>query len=176
MWSADGRSFLYVRVDENHRPSRVYRHRLDEPVGDDVLVHEETDAGMFVALGETQSRMFAAISVHDHETSEVRLVDLGAPDDGPSLVAPREVGVRYEVEHHPALAGVPSLVILTNCDGAEDFKIVAAPLATPGREAWREIVPHRDGRMILSIAVLADWLVRLEREDGLPRIVVRSTR
>src|SRR5262249_59887495 len=30
------------------------------------------------------------------------------------------------------------------------------------------------GVYILSFIVLEDWLIRLEREDGLPRIVVRS--
>ena len=34
-------------------------------------------------------------------------------------------------------------------------------------------VPHRSGVYILSFMVLQDWLVRLEREDGLPRIVVQ---
>src|SRR5262249_15942781 len=38
---------------------------------------------------------------------------------------------------------------------------------------WPDLVPHRPGVYILSLAVLADWLIRLEREDGLPRIVVR---
>ena len=78
VWDADGRSFIYVRVDENNRPSRVHRHRLGTPGGDDVLVHEEADVGMFVSLGETHSRRFAAISIDDYDTSEVRLVELGA--------------------------------------------------------------------------------------------------
>jgi oligopeptidase B len=65
------------------------------------------------------------------------------------------------------------LIILTNADGAEDFKIVWSPLVTPGRAYWRDLVPHRPGVYILSFMVLEDWLIRLEREDGLPRIVVR---
>ena len=61
----------------------------------------------------------------------------------------------------------------TNADGAEDFKIVWTPRDAPGREHWRDLVPHRPGIYLLSFVVLADWLIRLEREDGLPRIVVR---
>ena len=34
-------------------------------------------------------------------------------------------------------------------------------------------MPHRRGTYLLSVTVLADWLIRLEREDSLPRIVVR---
>ena len=82
-------------------------------------------------------------------------------------------GVQYEVEHHPAFKGGPALIIRTNADGAEDFKIVWTPLATPGRSYWRDLVPHRPVVYILSFIVLEDWLIRLEREDGLPRIVVR---
>ena len=174
VWSEDGRSFFYVRIDENNRPSRVYRHRLGTSVGADSLIHEEDDAGMFVAIQATHSQRLAAISLHDHATSEVRLVDLRTPGAPPRMVAPREVGVHYEVEHHPSLDGGEALVILTNADDAEDFKIVTAPLDRPGRSHWRALVSHRQGRIILSIAVFKQWLVRLEREDGLPRIVVRD--
>jgi oligopeptidase B len=65
------------------------------------------------------------------------------------------------------------LIIRTTADGAEDFKIVWTPLATPDRAHWRDLVAHRQGVYILSFTVLRDWLIRLEREDGLPRIVVR---
>src|SRR4029079_13009473 len=88
-------------------------------------------------------------------------------------VAPREACVQYDVEHHPAFNGAPALLIRTNADGAEDFKIVWTPLDAPGRTHWRDLVPHRPGVYILTFEVLQDWLVRLEREDGLPRIVVR---
>ena len=44
---------------------------------------------------------------------------------------------------------------------------------SPGPEHWREIEPHRPGRLILDVVAYKDFLVRLEREDGLPRIVVR---
>ena len=79
----------------------------------------------------------------------------------------------YSVEHHPAHAGGPALFVLTNADGAEDFKIVVAPLATPDHAHWRDLIPHRPGIYVVSFMVLADWLIRLERADGLPRIVVR---
>jgi oligopeptidase B len=173
VWSADGRTFLYVRLDRNHRPSRVYRHRLGTPPEQDVLVYEEAEPGFFVSVSSVQSRRFAEISIHDHETSESRLIDLTVPDAAPFLVAPRETSVRYSVEHHPDLFGEEVLVIRTNADGAEDFKIAWTPLRTPGREHWRDLVPHRSGVYLLAFVMLRDWLVRLEREDGLPRIVAR---
>ena len=74
----------------------------------------------------------------------------------------------YSVDHHDG-----RLIILTNSDGAEDYRIVEAPVDAPGREHWREIEPHKPGRLILDVVAYKDFLVRLEREDGLPRIVVR---
>jgi len=173
VWTRDGTAFYYVRLDRNHRSSRVFRHRLGTPVDADVLVYEEADPQFFVSIGSLQSRRFAEISIHDHATAESRLLDLTVPDAMPFLVAARETGVRYEIEHHPDLFGGPALVIRTNVDGAEDFKIAWTPLAAPDRAHWRDLVAHRPGVFLLMFALLRDWLVRLERQDGLPRIVVR---
>ena len=174
VWTQDAAAFYYVRLDENHRPAGVFRHRLGTPVTADVRVFEEADPGLFMSVGRHTSGRFADISAHDHETSEVWLIDLGVAEAEPTLIAARETGVQYEAEHHPAFNGAPALIIRTNADGAEDFKIVWTPLATPGRAFWRDLVPHRPGVYILSFMVLEDWLIRLERENGLPRIVVRQ--
>jgi oligopeptidase B len=174
VWSEDSTAFYYVRLDANHRPSRVYRHRLGTPAADDALVYEEADSRYFVSLGKLQSGRYAAISVHDHETSESWLLDLTVADATPRLVAARETSVQYDVEHHPHWHGEEALVIRTNTDKAEDFKIALAPLANPGRENWRDLIAHRRGIYLLGVTLLSDWLIRLEREDSLPRIVVRQ--
>ncbi len=97
-WSADARHLFYVRLDANHRPSRVFRHRLGTSPEDDVLVYEEPDPGFFVGIGKTQSDRFILIHAHDHETSEVRFIPADAPDAEPTLVAPRETAVEYNVD------------------------------------------------------------------------------
>ncbi|HVX91787.1 MAG TPA: S9 family peptidase [Xanthobacteraceae bacterium] len=173
VWTADASGFYYVRLDAQHRPTQVFRHRLGAKSSEDVLVFEAAEPGFFVSLSEVQSGCFAVVSMHDHETSESWLIDLAVPTATPTLIAARETGVQYDVEHHPSLEGVPALILRTNATGAEDFKVAWTPLATPDRAHWRDLVPHRPGVYVLSIAVFADWLVRLEREDGLPRIVAR---
>ena len=173
VWTEDSSAFYYVRLDSQHRPSKVLRHRIGTSASDDELVYESKDDGFFVSISPLQSRRFAAIAVHDHETSECWLVDLTVSDAVATLVAARETGVRYDIEHHPSFEGAASLLIHTNADGAEDFKIAAAPLGLADRKHWRDLVPHRSGVYVVAFAVLADWLIRLEREDGLPRIVVR---
>ncbi len=172
VWSADGRHIFYVRQDANHRPSRVFRHHLGTSPEDDVLVYEEADPGFFVHVGKTQSDRFIVIHSHDHQTAEVCL-DPGRPAGGRAKprrrsragggIRPRR-GERHALHPHQCRQRL---------EGAEDFKIVAAPVASPGRESWTDIVPHQPGRLILSHGVTARHLVRLERVDGLPRIVIR---
>jgi oligopeptidase B len=168
VWSADGEYLFYIRLDDNHRPSTVLRHRVGTAADDDVVVYEEADPGFFVGLGKTLSGRFVVVSIHDHQTSEVRLIPAEAPTEPPRLVAPRVTAEEYEVDHVGDL-----FTILTNTGGAEDFQIVTAPVDAPDRAAWRPLVAHQPGRLILSQAAYAGHLVRLERVEGLPRIVIR---
>ncbi len=167
VWSADSSTLFYTRVDENHRPSKVYRHRIGTDSSDDVLIYEESDPGFFVGIGKTLSGSFIVVSSHDHQTSEVRLIDANEPDGSLRLVCAREVGHEYDVEHQS-----DRFVILTNCDDAEDFKIMTAPVSDPERRNWQDLVPHKTGRLILSLSAYRNHLVRLEREDGLPRLII----
>jgi oligopeptidase B len=169
VWAADGQSFFYTLLDDDHRPLKVLRHVLGRASAEDAVVYEEEDKGFFVGIGKTQSERFILIHSHDHETSEVRLIDAADPEKPPRLVAPRRQGIEYDVEDWH-----DRLIIRTNADGAEDYKIVIAPLADPLPGNWRDLVPHRLGCLILGALVLDHWLVRLEREDGLPRIIVRE--
>ena len=168
-WAADNRTLFYTVLDDNHRPCKVFRHRIGTDAADDVLVYEERDAGFFLNVAVTESRRFVVIDAHDHVTSEVRLIDAHRPESAPVVVAERDPDTEYDVSHH-----ADRLLILTNAGGAEDFRIVEAPIAAPGRAHWVDVVPHRPGVLIAGFDVYARWLVRLERENALPRIVVRD--
>jgi oligopeptidase B len=165
---ADDATVFYTAVDDNHRPSKVYRHRLGTPQSEDVLVYEEPDPGFFVGVDTTEDDAHIVITSHDHVTSEQRLIATRTPLDPARLVAERRPGVEYGVS-----ASGDRLLILTN-DGALDFKLVEASLADPDPVRWRDVVPHRPGRLIVAVTTFARHVVRLEREAGLPRIVVRS--
>ncbi len=167
VWLADGSGFYYVRVDDNHRTAQVFRHRLGG--AEDELVFEERDPAWFVGLGRSQSGAFAIITVSDHDASECHLLALDESRAKPTLIERRAPQLRYSVEHRGE-----RLFIRTNADGAEDFKIVSTPLATPGRAQWRDEVAHRRGCIISAFTLYPDHLVRLQREDGLPAIVIRA--
>ena len=168
VWDAGGNSFYYTRVDEHRRPLKVLRHRVGTDTREDEFIYQEPDPGFFTRVGDSLDKRFLFISAGDHETSEVRFLDLSAPETGLRFIAPRETDHQYQVDHHEG-----TLIILTNEGGAEDYKIVEAPIATPGREHWRDLIPHKPGRLILDVTCFKDYFVRLEREDGLPRIVIR---
>ncbi len=165
-WANDSRTVFYTVLDDDHRPHAVRRHVLGDDPSADITVYEEADSGFFVGVGKTESRRFLTINAHDHQTSEVYLLDADAPGQ-PELVAARQVGHEYDVSDHG-----DRLLIRTNADGAEDFKIMSAPLGARSPTEWRDLVQHQPGRLILGLQVFADFVVRLERVDGLPRIVV----
>ena len=169
VWAADCRGFFYVKLDDNHRPMQVWRHRLGTKQADDTLVYEEQDSGWFTHLHESTSGRFCVIAGGDHETSEQRLIDLARPEAPPRLVAARQEGVQYSLADRG-----DELFILTNADDAIDFKIVTAPLAAPERGNWRDLIPYRPGIYIIDIDLYAGHLVRLERANALPAIVIRD--
>ncbi len=168
IWSPDAKSFYYTLLDDNHRSLTLHRHVLGTPAAQDACIYAEADTGMFVGVGDTQSGRFVIVHVRDHTQTELRLIDTEHPEATPMLVAAREPDHQYNIEHSGKL-----LYILTNSDGAEDFRIVTAPVDAPGRENWTVLEPHRKGRLILAMTAYKNHLVRLEREDGLPRIVIR---
>ena len=169
VWALDSRTLFYVRLDDHYRPLQVWRHTVGTPAEQDVQVYAEADIGFYVGVGQTQSGRYIIIDVHDHQTNEVRLIDADAPASEPRLISARKTGHEYGVDHHG-----DDLIITTNRDGAEDFKICTAPADDPVQANWRELVPHKPGRLILETVAFKGHLVRLEREDGLPRIVVRK--
>jgi oligopeptidase B len=169
VWNAASTAFYYVKLDDNHRPMQVWKHRLGTAQKDDILIHQEHDAGWFTHIHESASGRFCVIAGGDHETSEQWLVDLVNEEAKPRLVAARETGVQYSVADRG-----DKLFILTNADGAIDFKIVVAALIFPARVTWRDLIPYREGVYIIDFELYAGHLVRLQRANALPAIVIRD--
>jgi oligopeptidase B len=97
----------------------------------------------------------------------VRLLSAADPLGEPRVVEPRCEGVRYELDHWDG-----RFVILTNADGAVDYKLVWADESDLSKASWRDWVGHRPGRYIVGMTAHKDWFVRLERVDANNRIVI----
>ncbi|MEM9277416.1 MAG: S9 family peptidase [Pseudomonadota bacterium] len=162
---ADNKTLFYSKVDENHRPSKVFRHTLGTIQDDDILVYEETDPRFYCGVGRSRSGEYVFISTGMNDQDEMRYIPVSNPEAEPVLIQERTEGLEYSVEHQDN-----RFLILTNADGAEDFKLVETPVATPSMENWKDFIPHKQGRMLVSLDAYRDWVIWMERENALPRI------
>lgn len=166
-WSADGKRIYWIHRDENARPDSVWQRDLAS--GEDTLIYREEDPGFFLSIHTSASEKLIFISASNHTTSEVHWFRADELRPSPRLIAPRQSDMQYEVEHWD-----DQFYILTNLDGAVDFKLMRAPMDAAGHAAWQEVIPHRPGTLVLGMQVQKDYLALIERENGLPRIVIRS--
>ena len=166
-WANDSRTVYWVWRDANNRPKRVYRQAIDADEAE--MIYEEADDGFFLGVGKTDGDAWIVLSASDHTTTEMRLYDADDPDAEPLLVSERETGVEYSLTE----AG-GRIFVRTNQDGAVDFKIMTAPLNDPRRENWSDLIDHRPGVLVNGLIGYRNWLVRMERANALPRIVVRN--
>lgn len=171
VWGADCKTLFWVERDENHRPSHVHYRNIDS-AGASTTAFIEADPGFFVGIGVSDDDQYITISAHDHTTSEVWAVPMDAPKTDPVCFAPRRAGVEYEV----APQGGASY-ILSNDQGAVDFAIFRSDTSLGAQSdpaQWGTYIDHVPGRLILGMETYAGHMVRLERENALPRIVIRD--
>ena len=169
-WAGDT-TFFYVRPDAMMRPHQVWRHEVGTTADDDVLVYEDPDERFFVTIGVSLTEEWVHIVSASKVTSEEHLIPTADPTREPRVIQPREQGVEYDATHAPTPDG-DRFVILTNADGAVNFKLVTAPVDDLGRDRWEELVPHRPDVKLEGVSAFAGHLVRYERREGVRRIVV----
>ncbi|HKX03555.1 MAG TPA: S9 family peptidase [Methylomirabilota bacterium] len=168
-WSADSKTFFYVRPDSSMRPYQVWRHRLGTPAEQDVLVLQEDDERFELNVESSKSEVFIFLTSSSQVSSECRFLRSDDPEATPILVEPRRHEIEYSIDHQEN-----RFLILTN-DGATNFRLMAAPIASPGRESWTEVVPERKGVRINFIDVYRCHAVLGQRSDGLQRLEVLDT-
>ena len=164
-FSPDAQWLFWTFRDETGRPTKIYRRPARG--GEDVLVYEEADPGMFIGVWATRSGAYIGIASQNQETSEYRLIPASDPTAEPRVVEPRRVGVRYDLEHWG-----DRFVVLTNADGAIDFKLMWAPEDDPSAANWTEWKPHRPGTFVMETSAFENHLVRRERVNANTRLVI----
>ena len=163
--SPDGRWLYWVGRDEVGRADSL--HRRDLASGRDTEIHRVEQPGPFLLMRTTASGRYVVLRSYDGAQSEVRLVPMDAPESAPILVEPRAPGLNYDVDDWNG-----RLLILTDADGAADFKLMQADPATPGRPHWQPLVEHVPGRLITAVHPFQDALVREEWRDARPCLVL----
>jgi len=165
-WSADSRTFFYARPDAAMRPYQIWRHRLGTAPEQDVLVLQEDDERFELSVEPSKSERFILITSASQVTSECRFLSSDAPEGELVMVEPRRADIEYSVDHQE-----DRFLILTN-DGASNFRLMAAPVSSPGRSSWTEVVPERPGVRLNLVDVHRAHVVLGQRSDGLQRLEV----
>ena len=171
-FSPDSQWLFWIWRDENARPAKVFRRAArpgPDGGGDDVLVYDEADDGMFLGVGVTADDSHILIHVGNQETTELWLIPAADPTAHPVVAEPRQVGVKYAIEHW-----TDRWVIRTNADDAVDFKLCVSEAAVPARSTWRDWIAHRPGHYVAGFAAFANHLVRAERVNALDTLVVTA--
>ena len=169
-WATDSATFFYARHDDALRPFQVWRHVIGADPASDELVYEDLDERFFVGVQLSESRRFVFVVSRSKVSYEWSFIPASEPTAALTLVEPRADGLEYMVTDDGT-----RLVIVTNADGAVDFKVVTAPTDSPGRSSWVDLIPPRDGVKISGVTPFADHLVISLRSDALRKLVVLET-
>lgn len=158
-WANDNQTLFYDTVDDALRPYRIYRHRLGEETADE-LVYEEVDERFYIGVTRTRSDAYLLIEAESMSTTETLVLSADDPQGTFRVVAPRREGIEYEVEHQGE-----RFLIVTN-DGAENFRLMEAPVEDPSPASWRERIPGRPDVYLTGVDAFRDHLVLHERRNG----------
>ena len=168
VWSLNNEGFYYIRMDKNHRPSSLYFHFLGKSQSEDIEIYKEKDSGYFLNISETLSKKYLILTIHNHETSEIRIINQKQLSKKPKLIAKRKKGVEYRIEHDEEKN---RFIILTNKDKATDFKLMETNEKTVSKKNWKDFLPYREGVLITNFSCLSNYIIIQELENGLPRIL-----
>ena len=165
-WSADASAVFYVTVDDSWRPDKVWRHIVGTEAAADLAVYTEADERFWLDVQLTRNQQAIQISVGSKLTTEVWLIDAHSPESAPVVVAPRNEGIEYQVEH----AG-DQLLIVHNTNVA-NFELSSARLDELGSRNWQTLVAGSSERRLLSVDAFAGHAVLHLRSDGLTGLAV----
>jgi oligopeptidase B len=163
VFAPSSRWLFWIWRDAHNRPTRLYRTSVDGKVTD--LVYEEQDPAIFMQVKRTAADGFVALTLAGPETAEVRLVPAADETGAPVVVWPRKTGVLYDIDEWNG-----GLIALTDADDAFDMALLR--LDPKSFRTTATLVPHRAGTPILHLLPFKQALVRLERVDGLHRLVI----
>jgi oligopeptidase B len=165
-FSLDDQYVFYSKLDENHRPRKIYRHKLGTKVSEDQLIFEEKSEAFTVGIGLSADDKYFFISSSDHNTSEQYYFDVNEKNPKPKLIKKRQRGILYSVNSWDG-----KFYNHTN-ENAEDFKIdISNSLEKPD---WKTFIAAKDEVLIGGLTFLKNWIIRSETSDALDKLFVKN--
>ena len=166
LFSLDDRFIFYSKLDENHRPKKIFRHEIGKSMKEDLLIFEERTPAFTVSIGISADEKYYFINSSDHNTSEKYYFKSNESLPKPKIVRKREKGIIYSVSSWGGY-----FYIHTN-KGAEDFKIERSRDIEASK--WEVFIPAKNETMIGGLTFLKNWIIRSELNNALDKIFVRD--
>ncbi len=169
-WANDNKTLFYTRKDEKTlRSDTIYKHTLGTSVDEDEVVYHEQDETFNTYVYKSKSRDFIIIGSSSTLTCEYRFLNANNPNGAFKVVQPRVRGLEYTLYHFEDF-----FYILTNKDGATNFKLMKTPVVNPGMKNWKDVIPHRKNVLLEDIDIFRKYLVVSERSNGLNQIKIMT--
>src|SRR5210317_200294 len=166
-WSADGNHLFYTVKDaETLRSDKI--KRWDALTGVHEVIFEENDETFSTFVYKTRSKEFIIIGSGSTMSDEYRFIPANDPLAEFQIIQPRERGLEYGVSHFGE-----HFYIRTNADGATNFKLMKAPVASPSKANWEDVIAHREEVYLESMELFSDYLVLEERSNGLTQLRIQ---
>ena len=165
-FSLDDKYIFYSKLDEHHRPRKIFRHKLGSSVLNDELVFEEKSEAFTVSLGISSDEKFFFITSSDHNTSEQYYFSVDEKHPKPKLIQKRERGIIYSIN-----SWEDYFYKHTN-KNAEDFKIERSK--SLGDQNWELFIPARNEVLIGGLVFLKNWIIRSETSNALSKLILRN--
>ncbi|QCR24709.1 S9 family peptidase [Pontibacter sp. SGAir0037] len=169
VWANDNKTIFYTMKDAALRSFKIFRHTLGTPTSQDKEVYHEADETFSTFVFKTKSDKYVIIGSSSTVSQEYRFLDASNPNASFKVVQPRERGLEYSVDHFG-----DNFYIITNKDGATNFKLMQTPVNKTGKANWKEVIPHRPDVLLEGIEIFKDYLVLDERKNGLTQLRVKK--
>ena len=168
-WANDNKTLFYTLKDETTlRSEAIYKHRLNTDQKSDELIYEETDDTFGVSVYKTKSDKYLVIASYSTLTTEYQILNADTPDGDFKVFQPRTRGLEYGISHFE-----DSFYVVSNADGAQNFKLSKTSETQTEKEYWKDVIPHRETVLLEDIEIFKDFLVVSERENGLNHIHIK---
>ena len=165
-FSLDDKYIFYSKLDENHRPRKIYRHKLGTKTKDDQLIFEEKSEAFTVGIGLSSDDKYFFINSSDHNTSEQYYFSVDEKNPKPKILKKRQKGILYSINSWNG-----KFYNHTN-ENAEDFKIdISDSLEKP---VWETFIPPKEEVLIGGLIFLENWIIRAETSNALDRLFVKD--
>ena len=160
-WANDNKTLFYTTMDETLRPDKLFRHTLGTDPKDDVMILHEADDAYYLFCYKTRDDALITTYHLSTTTREMRFMDANDPTSELRILQPRIQGLEYLATHHTG-----KFFIVHN-DQAKNFKLSVASIDAPGRENWKDVIPHREDVLVENVDAFEKYLVVHERQGGL---------